>query len=92
MQVVTTSTAIHSHMHLWLTNTQFARTELIKNSLNPRFSRAIQMDYRFEEVQQLQFSVYDIDNESSTLDDDDFLGCLKCTLGEVGGTNRVGLI
>ena len=42
------------------------------------------MDYRFEEVQKLKFSIYDIDNESPTLDDDDFLGFIECTLGEVG--------
>ena len=42
------------------------------------------MDYRFEEVQKLKFSVYDVDNESPTLDDDDFLGSIECTLGEVG--------
>jgi len=27
--------------------------------------------------------VYDIDNATSTLDDDDFLGQMECTLGEV---------
>ena len=42
------------------------------------------MDYRFGEVQRLKFSIYDIDNESPTLDDDDFLGFIECTLGEVG--------
>ena len=70
---------------------QFARTEWIQNTLSPRFSRAIQMDYRFEEVQQLQLSVYDIDNDTPSMNDDDFLGCIKCTLGEVGGAKRVWL-
>ena len=41
------------------------------------------MQYRFEEVQKLQIAVYDIDNESTTLDDDDFLGQVEVTLGEV---------
>jgi len=31
------------------------------------------MQYRFEEVQHLQLAVYDIDNESPSLEDDDFL-------------------
>lgn len=62
---------------------QLARTEWIQNSLNPEFSKVIEIDYRFEEVQKLKFMVYDIDNATSTLDDDDFLGCLQCTLGEV---------
>ncbi len=62
---------------------QYARTERIENNLNPEFSKAIQIVYRFEEVQTLVFSVYDVDNASPTLDDDDFLGCMRCTLGEV---------
>ena len=41
------------------------------------------MQYRFEEVQKLRLAVYDIDNESATLDDDDFLGQVEVTLGEV---------
>ena len=45
------------------------------------------MVYRFEEVQKLKFSVYDIDNVSPTLDDDAFLGSIECTLGEVGVVN-----
>ena len=50
------------------------------------------MDYRFEEVQQLQFSVYDIDNDTPSMNDDDFLGCIKCTLGEVGGAKGCGYL
>ena len=30
-------------------------TEVINDNLNPVFSKSIQMDYRFEEVQQLKF-------------------------------------
>ena len=41
------------------------------------------MEYRFEEVQKLRFVVYDLDNETATLDDDDFLGSIECSLGEV---------
>ena len=58
---------------------------MIKNTQNPEFAKVIKMDYRFEEVQKLKFSVYDIDNETDSLDDDDFLGSLECTLGEVRG-------
>ena len=43
----------------------------------------IEIEYRFEEVQNLKFMVYDLDNATSRLDDDDFLGCIQCTLGEV---------
>ena len=41
------------------------------------------MDYKFEEVQPLKICVYDLDNSTSSLEDDDFLGSLECTLGEV---------
>ncbi|XP_067130750.1 copine-3-like isoform X2 [Centruroides vittatus] len=59
------------------------RTEIIKNSLNPDFCKPIKVDYFFEEVQKLKFCVYDIDNETITLADDDYLGGLECTMGEV---------
>ena len=58
---------------------------MIKNTQNPEFAKVIKMEYRFEEVQKLKFSVYDIDNETDSLGDDDFLGSLECTLGEVRG-------
>ena len=41
------------------------------------------MDYYFEMVQKLRFAVYDIDNETSALGDDDFLGDMECNLGQV---------
>ena len=41
------------------------------------------MDYYFEEVQKLKIAVYDIDNSTVQLDDDDHLGSTECTLGEV---------
>lgn len=62
---------------------QVGRTEKVKNSLNPQFSQKILLDYYFEEVQNLKFGVYDIDNSTSKLSDDDFLGKAKCTLGQV---------
>lgn len=34
-------------------------------------------------MQRLKFSIYDLDNESASLGDDDFLGYLECSLGEV---------
>ena len=33
-------------------------TERIKNSLNPDFTKVTELDYAFEEVQKLKFSVY----------------------------------
>ncbi|XP_067130751.1 copine-3-like [Centruroides vittatus] len=63
--------------------TEVGRTEIIKNNHNPDFCRSIKIDYFFEEVQKLKFVVYDIDNDTKTLADDDFLSVLECTLGEI---------
>jgi len=41
------------------------------------------LDYFFEMVQKLKFTVYDVDNATSSLADDDFLGEMECTLGQV---------
>lgn len=62
---------------------QVDRTERIKNCLNPRFSKKFVIDYYFEVVQKLKFGVYDIDNRTVELSDDDFLGEYECTLGQV---------
>ncbi len=35
-------------------------------------------------MQKLKFSVYDLDNATVSLGDDDFLGEIECSLGEVG--------
>ncbi|KAL2308233.1 hypothetical protein Nmel_001241 [Mimus melanotis] len=59
------------------------RTERVKNSLNPRFSKKFLIDYYFELVQKLKFGIYDIDNKTYDLSDDDFLGELECTLGQI---------
>ena len=62
---------------------QIFRTERIKNSQNPTFTKGFILEYCFEELQKLKFSVYDIDNKTPDLKDDDFLGSMECTLGQV---------
>ncbi|KAI3355082.1 hypothetical protein L3Q82_017957 [Scortum barcoo] len=62
---------------------EFGRTEMILNCLNPKFSKKFVIDYYFEMVQRLKFCVYDIDNNTYDLSDDDFLGELECTLGQI---------
>jgi hypothetical protein len=37
----------------------------------------------FEEVQKVKVAVYDLDNDTPQLGDDDFLGQVECTLGQV---------
>jgi len=41
------------------------RTEMIKNNLNPSFVKTITIDYMFEENQEIQFTLYDIDSSSA---------------------------
>uniref|UniRef100_A0A671Z1V1 Copine-3 n=1 Tax=Sparus aurata TaxID=8175 RepID=A0A671Z1V1_SPAAU len=59
------------------------RTEKVQNCLSPKFAKKFVIDYYFEIVQKLKFGIYDIDNKTIDLSDDDFLGQLECTLGQV---------
>lgn len=59
------------------------RTEKVQNCLCPKFAKKFVIDYYFEIVQKLKFGLYDIDNKTIDLSDDDFLGELECTLGQV---------
>uniref|UniRef100_A0A3P8SWC4 Copine 7 n=1 Tax=Amphiprion percula TaxID=161767 RepID=A0A3P8SWC4_AMPPE len=60
------------------------RTEVIKSNLHPVFGKVFLLDYYFEEVQKLRFEVYDIHGTHSIgTRDDDFLGGVECTLGQI---------
>ncbi|XP_062044276.1 copine-3 isoform X2 [Lepus europaeus] len=65
------------------------RTERIKNCLNPKFSKTFIIDYYFEVVQKLKFGIYDIDNKTIELSDDDFLGECECTLGQIVSSKKL---
>lgn len=66
-------------------SSQLDRTEVIKSNLHPVFAKVFGLDYYFEEVQKLRFEVYDIHGTHSIgTRDDDFLGGMECTLGQVG--------
>ncbi|ELW46914.1 Copine-3 [Tupaia chinensis] len=65
------------------------RTEKIKNCLNPKFSKTFIIDYYFEVVQKLKFGIYDIDNKTIELSDDDFLGECECTLGQIVSSKKL---
>lgn len=71
---------------------QVGRTENIVNCLDPKFTNSFKVDYYFEEVQKVQFSVYDLDNNTPKLSDDDFLGQVECTLGQVGVALRAHIL
>lgn len=64
---------------------QVGRTEVVRSSLHPVFSKVFTVDYYFEEVQRLRFEVYDTHGPSGfSCQEDDFLGGMECTLGQVG--------
>ncbi|KAH9503474.1 Copine-3 [Bulinus truncatus] len=62
---------------------EIGRTENVKNCLDPRFATPITVNYYFEEVQKIKIAIYDVDNKTYTLSDDDFLGQVECTLGQL---------
>ena len=53
------------------------------NCLDPQFSKTFELEYYFEEVQKIKIGIYDIDNKTPELNDDDFLGGIECTLAQV---------
>ncbi|XP_039592971.1 copine-4 [Polypterus senegalus] len=59
------------------------RTEIIRSSINPVFSKVFTVDFYFEEVQRLRYEVYDISSNHNGLKDADFLGAMECTLGQI---------
>lgn len=72
---------------------QVDRTEVVRSCLHPVFSKVFTLDYYFEEAQKLRFEVYDSHGPSSlSCQEDDFLGGMECTLGQVGTPSpwRVG--
>ena len=75
---------------------ELVRTECIPNTLNPEFTKKVQISYCFEQQQFLRFEMYDIDSGSNRLEDHDFLGSAECTLGQIvssggGGCGGSGL-
>uniref|UniRef100_A0A4W3GEZ0 Copine I n=1 Tax=Callorhinchus milii TaxID=7868 RepID=A0A4W3GEZ0_CALMI len=63
--------------------TEMDRTERVKNCEKPEFAKKLLVDYFFERVQKLKLGIYDIDNKSTSLNDDDYLGGVECTLGQI---------
>uniref|UniRef100_A0A672UC52 C2 domain-containing protein n=1 Tax=Strigops habroptila TaxID=2489341 RepID=A0A672UC52_STRHB len=64
--------------------TEVDRSEVIKSNLNPVFAKIFTVDYYFEEVQKLRFEVYDSHGHAGVgTHDDDFLGGMECTVGQV---------
>lgn len=70
-------------VHPSLLCVQVDRTEVIRSSSGPIFSKIFLVDYYFEEVQRLRFELHDISSGNNGLRDADFLGAMECTLGQV---------
>ncbi|KAJ8785972.1 hypothetical protein J1605_006932 [Eschrichtius robustus] len=69
---------------------QVDRTEVVRSSLHLVFSKVFTLEYYFEEVQKLCFEVYDTHGPSSlSYQDDDLLGGMEYTLGQLVGQEPV---
>lgn len=69
---------------------ELGRTEVILNSLNPKWIRKLTVTYQFETVQNLVFRVYDVDTQfqgvdvkTLRLEEQQVLGEASCTLSEI---------
>lgn len=61
------------------------KTEVIWNSLNPRFAKCIEMDYHFEVEKYLCFEIYDMNIENNVEMKGELLGKCEYTLGSIVG-------
>ena len=73
---------------MFVNKTELGRTESKSNAPHPHFFTEIVVDWRFEEVQQLHFEVYDADPQAGSdigvpLDQHEYLGGCSCMLEEV---------
>lgn len=72
-----------------LTYAQILVTETVQDSLSPEFTTPVVLDYFFEEVQKLQFLVFDVDDPSKSPElGGQSLGSIETTLGTVSARIR----
>ncbi|KNC46943.1 copine III [Thecamonas trahens ATCC 50062] len=64
---------------------EYDRTETINDNLSPAFVKAINVDYFFETTQHIRIAVYDVDDASGGLAQQDFLGSFDTTVAAVMG-------
>eukprot|EP00824_Muranothrix_gubernata_P015770 TRINITY_DN33001_c0_g1_i1.p1 TRINITY_DN33001_c0_g1~~TRINITY_DN33001_c0_g1_i1.p1 ORF type:complete len:545 (+),score=112.55 TRINITY_DN33001_c0_g1_i1:24-1637(+) len=64
---------------------EVGRTEWVKNARDVAFAKAIVCDYFFEESQEMQFRIHDVDDKNATLSKSDLIGVFNATLGSVVG-------
>ncbi|KAI9549155.1 hypothetical protein GHT06_005470 [Daphnia sinensis] len=62
---------------------EYARTEILRDVLNPDFHNKIKIHYCFEEQQKLKFQMFDTDSCSHSLSKHTYLGKVQCTLADI---------
>lgn len=67
---------------------EFGRTEIIKDNLNPNFTKTFQYDYIFETQQHIKFDIIDIDDATSF----DFIGSATTNIGNIVGSKNQILV
>lgn len=78
--VIVTQRATSDPSSPWM---EIGRTEMIKDNLNPTFVTPIRVSYRFETVQTIKFSCFDIDDPRGSPQSQDFEGEAITTLAEI---------
>ena len=65
--------------------TRIGMTEVIMDSLNPRWIKAFDVQYNFEKREMFRVDVYDVDDEANVqnLEGHDFIGYLEFSIHEV---------
>jgi Ca2+-dependent lipid-binding protein len=64
---------------------EIGRTERIKNCKHPEWAKSFELDYFFEERQELMFGVYDSDGKSAKMDEHDHIGDVVTSIGQIVG-------
>ena len=73
---------------VYVNKAELGRTEVIRDTQNPKFTHSFVMDYFFEEIQTVRVEVYDEDKKgSSNLKDHDHQGSVDFHLGYLIGQN-----
>ena len=62
---------------------EVGRTERVKDTVNPEWQHKFVLEYSFEERQVIKFEIYDWDVKGAQLEEQDFLGRVETTLGQV---------
>jgi hypothetical protein len=65
---------------LW---SQIAKTETVKNNVDPTFKKKFTIDYYFETIQNLRFVVFDMDGDSKEWKKNDFIGYVEKSLASL---------